>query len=224
MLKVDKLSKTFTSGNNSVHAVRDVAFTLDSGKLAAIVGKSGSGKSTLLALLGTLDQADEGSIAVEHDEVTKFSGQELLRYRRSTIGFIFQSYNLIPNLTALENVMLPMEFNKISSEERKKRATHLLSQVGLTKDKLTRRPGKLSGGEQQRVAIARALANQPKLILADEPTGNLDTQTAKTIIELLHHLAKTEHTTIIIVTHDTEVAKQADEIYQLQDGRLHKQH
>ncbi|MDP3964527.1 MAG: ABC transporter ATP-binding protein [bacterium] len=220
MLTVQKLSKTFSSGNSSVHAVHDVNFNLGSGKLAAIIGKSGSGKSTLLALLGTLDEADTGSIQVEKDDVTRFSEQELLRYRRSTIGFIFQSYNLIPNLSALENVMLPMEFNGLAGEKRKKRAIRLLTQVGLTEDKIQRRPGKLSGGEQQRVAIARALANTPKLILADEPTGNLDTQTAKTIIHLLHNLAKTEHATIIIATHDAEAAQHADQVFRLRDGRL----
>lgn len=220
MITVTKLSKSFTGNGTTVHAVRDVSFSLQSGELAAILGKSGSGKSTLLSLLGALDRPSDGTITVEDRDVTKFGGRALLSYRRATVGFVFQNYNLVPNLSALDNVMLPMEFAGMSSKERKRRAEHLLKQVGLTGDKLKRAPGKLSGGEQQRVAIARALANAPKLILADEPTGNLDTQTSKTIIELLRSLAKSEDTTIVIVTHDPEIANHADHVYRLHDGKL----
>ncbi len=220
MITVQKLSKTFTSAGSKVHAVRDVNFQVEPGQLVAIIGKSGSGKSTLLALLGALDAPTDGSVLVGEADVTKFHGRKLLGYRRDTIGFVFQNYNLVPNLSALENVMLPMEFAGKPARERHRRAAHLLNQVGLTGDKLKRTPGRLSGGEQQRVAIARALANQPKLILADEPTGNLDTATSQHIVELLHDLARSEQTTVIAVTHDPAVAKHADVTYSLHDGRL----
>lgn len=220
MISVQKLSKSFTSNKIVVKAVRDVNFTLSVGQFAAVVGKSGSGKSTLLALLGALDAPTEGSIIVDNQDVAKLRGKALLQYRRSTVGFVFQNYNLVPNLSALENVMLPMEFAGLSKKERQHRATHLLHQVGLTGDQLKRNPGRLSGGEQQRVAIARALANSPKLILADEPTGNLDSQTSQKIIELLRSLAKSEQTTIITVTHDQTISRHADVTFQLHDGKL----
>jgi putative ABC transport system ATP-binding protein len=148
------------------------------------------------------------------------SDHELIAYRCRTIGFVFQNYNLVPNLSALENVMLPMEFAGQSSAARKARASQLLSQVGLEGPKQARKPGRLSGGEQQRVAIARALANKPSLILADEPTGNLDSQTGKMIFELLHNLSRTEEVTVIVVTHDLSIAGKTDETFQLQDGKL----
>jgi len=222
MITVQKLSKSFASAGSKVHALRDVSFQVEPGQLVAVIGKSGSGKSTLLALLGALDAPTDGAVMVGSDDVTKYRGSKLLAYRRDTIGFVFQNYNLVPNLSALENVMLPMEFAGKAAKERHRRATHLLNQVGLTGDKLKRTPGRLSGGEQQRVAIARALANQPKLILADEPTGNLDTATSQHIVELLRSLARSEQTTIITVTHDPAVAQHADVTYQLQDGKLVK--
>jgi putative ABC transport system ATP-binding protein len=224
MITVHNVHKTFQSGSAKVHALAGVSMEVTPGQLVAIIGKSGSGKSTLLALLGALDTPTSGEILVDGADVTKLHGHKLLAYRRSTIGFIFQNYNLVPNLSALENVMLPMEFAGKSSAARKKRATHLLSQVGLTGDKLHRTPGRLSGGEQQRVAIARALANEPKLVLADEPTGNLDSTTGLHIVELLRSLAKSEKTTVINVTHDTEIAKHADVTLRLHDGKLIDEH
>lgn len=220
MITVEKLSKTFTGNGTTVHAVSDVSFSIPEGQLAAIIGKSGSGKSTLLALLGALDRPSDGTITVGDQEVTSLSGRALLLYRRTTIGFVFQNYNLIPNISALANVMLPMEFSGQPARDRRRRAERLLGQVGLTRDQLRRTPGKLSGGEQQRVAIARALANAPKLILADEPTGNLDTQTSATIVELLRSLARSEKTTVIAVTHDSSIAKHADHVFRLHDGQL----
>lgn len=222
MIEVNKLSKSFSSGSGDVSAVSNVSFKVPEGQFASIIGKSGSGKSTLLSLLGALDKPTSGSIKVNGQDVTKLGDHALIKYRAKQIGFVFQNYNLIPNLTALENVMLPMEFAGISAGERKKRAKVLLDQVSITDDKQTRKPGRLSGGEQQRVAIARALANRPSLILADEPTGNLDTQTGKMIFDLLHKLARSEKTTIIAVTHDLSIAGRTDESFRLQDGKLVK--
>ena len=155
-------------------------------------------------------------------DIAKLSDSQLTKYRRQTIGFVFQQYNLVPNLTALENVMLPMEFAGLSASKRKARAMELLEQVGLDEDKQHRKPSRLSGGEQQRVAIARALANKPKLILADEPTGNLDTQTGKDIFDLLHALTRTKKTTIIAVTHDLSIAGKTDKTFKIVDGKLVK--
>jgi len=202
--------------------VEDISFTVPQGKFASVIGKSGSGKSTLLSLLGALDRPTGGSIEVAGKDITSMGDHALIAYRCKEIGFVFQNYNLIPNLSALENVMLPMEFAGTSPAERKKRAQELLDQVGIEGDKQKRKPGKLSGGEQQRVAIARALANKPHLILADEPTGNLDTQTGKMIFDLLHSLTRSENTTIVAVTHDLSIAGKTDMTFNLQDGKLTK--
>lgn len=220
MLKVKDLKKLFKSGDHVVHAVDGINIEIPTGKFASVVGKSGSGKTTLLCLLGALDKPSQGSIEVDGDDIAKMHDAKLIKYRREKIGFVFQHYNLIPNLTALENVMLPMEFSGVSKSERKKRATELLQEVGLDANKQLRKPTRLSGGEQQRVSIARALANHPKLILADEPTGNLDSATGKLIVKLLHNLAKTKNTTIIVVTHDLALAEEADMTFKLEDGKL----
>lgn len=220
MLEVRNLRKSFKSGDDDVHAVDDISFTVPTGMFAAIVGKSGSGKSTLLALLGALDKPTAGSIVIDDKDITNVSDGQLIKYRRNDIGFVFQQYNLVPNLSALENVMLPLEFAGVPSAKRRERAVELLVQVGLNADKQGRLPARLSGGEQQRVAIARALANRPKLILADEPTGNLDTQTGQLIFDLLHKLSRTEDTTIVAVTHDLSIAGKTDKVFKLQDGRL----
>jgi len=220
ILKAQNLIKEFESGGTDVKAVDNINLELEKGVFAAIVGKSGSGKSTLLSLLGALDKPTKGSITVDGQEITKMSDWNLVKYRAQKIGFVFQSYNLIPNLTALENVLLPMEFTNKSGSEKKKRAKELLQQVGLTEDKLKRRPARLSGGEQQRVAIARALANEPSLIFADEPTGNLDSQNGKMIFDLLHSLSRSEKTTIVVVTHDLSIAGRTDQVFHLTDGKL----
>ncbi len=220
MLQVSNLTKKFSTASGKVAAVSDVSFSVPNGQFASIIGKSGSGKSTLLSLLGALDKPTSGKIEVGKREITRMHDHSLIKYRGREIGFIFQNYNLVPNLTALENVMLPMEFARVPAGKRKSRAQHLLEQVGLDGDKQKRKPSRLSGGEQQRVAIARALANRPNLILADEPTGNLDTATGKMIFDLLHELARSENTTIIAVTHDLSIAGQTDVTFHLQDGRL----
>lgn len=219
MLTVKNLTKQFAGAGN-VTAVNDISFAVKQGQFASIIGKSGSGKSTLLSLLGALDKPTSGSIEVDDKDVTKMHDHALIKYRGEKIGFVFQNYNLVPNLTALENVMLPMEFIGKSSALRKRRAVELLEKVGFDTDMQKRKPGKLSGGEQQRVAIARALANKPSVILADEPTGNLDTQTGTMIFEFLHELAKTENTTIIAVTHDLSIAGKTDVTFKLEDGKL----
>ena len=222
MLKVTNLSRTFQSGDTKIAAVNNVSFEVPEGCFASIVGKSGSGKTTLLSLLGTLEKPTSGTVEIDGNDVTKLSDRALTSYRRKKIGFVFQGYNLIPNLTALENVMLPLGFEHVRAHERTKRAAELLNQVGITGDKQQRKPGRLSGGEQQRVAIARALANKPSLILADEPTGNLDSETGKMIFDLLHNLARTERTTIIVVTHDSTIAGKTDKSFRLVDGKLAK--
>lgn len=220
MIKVKNISKRFENGGVEVSAVSDVSFDLESGVFCAVIGKSGSGKSTLLAMLGALDKPSGGIIDVDGQEITKMTDMRLIDYRRNKIGFVFQNYNLIPNLSALENVMLPMEFAGISKEKRIIRAKKLLLQVGISEEKHRRRPLHLSGGEQQRVSIARALSNNPKFILADEPTGNLDSNTGKIIVDLLKRLAKSENTTIIAVTHDQSIADQAEVVLHMKDGKL----
>lgn len=220
MLTVSNVTKQFSSGDTKVVAVNDISFQVPDGCFASIIGKSGSGKSTLLSILGALEKPTSGSIKVGDEDITKLRDHALTKYRCEKIGFVFQSYNLVPNLTALENVMLPMEFAGVGKTNRKARAAELLDQVGLEAAKQQRKPGRLSGGEQQRVAIARALANKPKLILADEPTGNLDSQTGKMIFDLLHNLAKSENTTIVTVTHDLTIAGKTDVTFTLSDGQL----
>lgn len=220
MLQVTDLKKVFKSGGTPVAAVDNVNFDVSDGQFASIIGKSGSGKSTLLGLLGALDKPTSGSIVIGEKDITKLHDRGLIKYRCEKIGFVFQNYNLVPNLSALENVMLPMEFAGIPKKKRIKHAQQLLKQVGLEDEQQKRRPGKLSGGQQQRVAIARALANKPQLILADEPTGNLDSQTGKMIFDLLHKLSRTENTTIVVVTHDLDIAGKTDVTFQLTDGKL----
>ncbi len=220
MVVVEGLSKYFSTGGSSVKAVDGVSFSLGRGALIAIKGTSGSGKTTLLNLLGTLDKPTAGSIIVDGIKVSEMSGSKEVRYRRNKVGFIFQSYYLMPNLSAVENVMLPLDIKGVKQGEGMVKAHQLLEQVGLKDNaRQRRRPSRLSGGEQQRVAIARALANEPPLILADEPTGNLDSKTGKKIVELLCGLAK-EGKTVIIATHDTAIAAKADTMLEMEDGKI----
>ena len=220
MIEVKNLTRSFRAGDSEVTALNNVSFSVPEGKFVSIIGKSGSGKSTLLSILGALDRPDNGSIDIAGHDIVRLNDRALVAYRRKKIGFVFQGYNLIPNLTALENVMLPMSFDHVNAQDRTRRAEDLLAQVGIEGAKQQRKPGKLSGGEQQRVAIARALANRPALILADEPTGNLDTDTGKKIFALLHKLSREQATTIIVVTHDLSIAGKTDESFRLQDGTL----
>ena len=220
MLVVKDVTKQFKQGDDTVTALNKLSFTVNDGEFVSIVGKSGAGKSTLLGVLGALDTPTSGSIEIGDTDIAKLSDHKLISYRNTSIGFVFQNYNLIPNLTAVENVTLPMEFAHIPSKERRDRALQLLEEVGIVDGREQRKPGKLSGGEQQRVSIARALANQPKLILADEPTGNLDSENGKMVFDLLHKLSRSENTTVVVVTHDLDIAGKTDCTFTLSDGRL----
>ncbi|MFP3578704.1 ABC transporter ATP-binding protein [Arthrobacter sp. SIMBA_036] len=220
MIEVKDLVRQFKSGDRTIKPVNGVSFELERGTLASIVGKSGSGKSTLLSLLGALDKPTSGDVVVDGVSLAGLPDSKLTEYRRRDIGFVFQQFNLIPNLRALDNVMLPMEFAGVRKAKRLQRAKELLEQVQLDPEKQTRKVNRLSGGEQQRVAIARALANEPKLILADEPTGNLDEQTGEHIIELLSSLSRDHNTTILVVTHDRSLAQKTERCFRLQQGRL----
>jgi putative ABC transport system ATP-binding protein len=202
-------------------ALRGANLDVYKGEFLAIMGASGSGKSTILNNVGALDVPTKGQVLLEGIDIATLDESDLAQVRGRKIGFVFQAFNLITSLNALENVMLPMTFQGISRREKIERATRLLNLVGLG-DRLNNLPGELSGGERQRVAIARALSNDPEVILADEPTGNLDSKTGKEIIELLKKLQKEQGKTLIMVTHDLNIAKQADRIAQLSDGKVIK--
>jgi len=220
MLKVSNLTKSYQAPGGIVKALDDMSFKVDKGQFVSIIGKSGSGKSTLLSMLGALDAPTSGSIEVDGTDIAKLSNHRQTYYRARQIGFVFQQYNLVPNLTALENVMLALEFGGVPSKDRAGKAGALLESVGLDTDQQRRRPTRLSGGQQQRVAIARALANEPAFILADEPTGNLDSETGQKIFDLLHDLSRSQNTTIIVVTHDLEIAGKTDKTFLLKDGKI----
>jgi len=221
MLAVKNLTKTFNATHGKVHAISDVSFRVETGEFASIIGKSGSGKSTLLSLLGALDTPTDGEIMVDDVDIAKLTSGKQTQYRAHKIGFVFQHYNLIPNLSARENVMLALEFGGVTgSHERRDRAAELLDAVGIEGDEQLRKPARLSGGQQQRVSIARALANNPSVILADEPTGNLDSENGKKIFDLLHSLSRSQNTTILAVTHDLEIAGKTDRTFTLKDGKL----
>lgn len=219
MLKLRDVWRVYKLGRVEVPALRGMDLEIKDREFAAIMGPSGSGKSTLLHILGLLDRPDKGKVFLEGKDVEGFSENELSALRGRRIGFVFQQFNLLPNLTTLENVALPMVFLGVARKRRVERARLLLERFGLG-GRLGHRPGELSGGEQQRVAIARALANNPKIVLADEPTGNLDSKTGRLIMESLRKVFLEEAKTIILVTHDPEVASYAKRIIRLKDGRL----
>ncbi|HEM61753.1 MAG TPA: ABC transporter ATP-binding protein [Chloroflexi bacterium] len=206
-------------GNTFVDALRGVDLTIGRGEFVALVGPSGSGKSTVLNLIGGLDRPTSGEVWIDGVELSASDERTLTRHRRQHVGFVFQTFNLLPRLTANENVALPLMFSGVPRGERLDRAKQLLERVGLA-ERLNHRPGQLSGGEQQRVAIARALVSRPALLLADEPTGNLDTTTGTGIMALLKELNEESDLTLLVVTHDPEVAAFADRIVALRDGRV----
>lgn len=213
------LARRYKMGDTSVDALRGVDLEIARGEFVALVGPSGSGKSTVLNLIGGLDRPSEGEIWIDGVELSASDEKALTRHRRQHVGFVFQSFNLLPRLTAEENVALPLMFGGVAENERRARARELLERVGLA-ERLTHRPTQLSGGEQQRVAIARALVGQPALLLADEPTGNLDTTTGVEIMHLLKELNQEHGLTLLVVTHDPEVATFADRIVRLRDGQV----
>jgi len=219
VLKVENLVKTYKLGAVEVNALQGVNLELKTGEFVAIMGPSGSGKTTLLNLIGALDKPTKGKVYVDGKDITGMHGRALTKLRRFTVGFVFQFYNLIPVLTAYENIELPLLVAGVSGKDRKKRIKELLDLVGLT-PRAKHRPDELSGGEQQRVAIARALANRPKLILADEPTGDLDSKTGREVILALRDLCKRERVSVIVITHDSMVAEMADRVLLMRDGQF----
>jgi len=220
VVSANGLTKNYRAGKHVIAAVCNVCLQLYKGQVVVLMGPSGSGKSTLLNLIGALDAPSSGEIYVDGIPFHSLSEEAITRHRRQKIGFIFQSYNLVPNLSALENVELPLEFTGMKSAQRRQRAQTCLTLAELPAARFHHRPAQLSGGEQQRVAIARALANNPPVILADEPTGSLDSDTSTQIMMLLQRLAHEEEKTVIIVTHDTDIAGYADVVLHLRDGVL----
>ena len=214
---VREVVKEYRKGASVVVALDDVSLEVNATGMVAIVGPSGSGKSTLLHLIGAMDRPTGGEVIVAGQALNRLSERELTQFRRTTVGFVFQTFNVIPNLTALQNVTLPMEFNQVPRRERRERAVQLLERVELG-HRLEHKPAELSGGEMQRVAIARALANNPHVILADEPTGNLDSQTGEHIYALLKSIA--HERTVVVVTHAEPLASLADQVVHLKDGRV----
>ncbi|PVC95082.1 ABC transporter ATP-binding protein [Streptomyces sp. CS147] len=222
MVTVEDLHRSYGSGAAAVHALRGVSFEIPRGELVALKGRSGSGKTTLLNLVGGLDTPDSGRITVDGTELAGLGEKGLLELRRDRVGFIFQSFGLIPILTAAENVGVPLRLRMADPAERDERVALLLSLVGLA-DHAEQRPGELSGGQQQRVAIARALANRPALLIADEPTGQLDAETGLAVMELLRAVVRSENVTALVATHDPQLLGLADRVLELSDGHIVEQ-
>lgn len=219
LLTLKNIHKRYQQGEVSVSALTAVDFTLEKGEFAALVGPSGSGKTTLLNIIGGLDKPTEGEIKLNDINLSKLSESELSDFRLYQLGFIFQAYNLVPVLSALENVELVMVLQGVDEKTRREKAIHYLTLVGL-QDLLDRRPAALSGGQQQRVAVARALAANPMLVLADEPTANLDSENATALLDLMHRLSHEEQTTFLFSTHDPRVMERAERIITLKDGQI----
>lgn len=221
IIKLQNVWKTYKMGEVEVNALRGISSTINQGDFVAITGASGSGKSTMMNLVGCLDLPTKGSIFLDGKDISKMNESNLAQIRGQKIGFIFQQFHLIPTLSAVENIMLPLEFQDIPTDIAKKKAIEILHKVGLG-DRIEHLPSQLSGGEQQRVAIARSLANNPNVVLADEPTGNLDSIAGANVLNLLQSLWKKEGKTIIMVTHDLKLASHANRIVQLKDGQIIK--
>ncbi|HTU72207.1 MAG TPA: ABC transporter ATP-binding protein [Trebonia sp.] len=217
MIDARDVSRTYGSGPTATHALRGVSFSVPEGRLVALRGRSGSGKTTLLNIVGGLDTPDDGSIHVNGQAVTAMSERDRMRLRRETVAYIFQSFGLLPVLSAAENVGVPLRIAGVEPRERERRVAAMLSLVGLS-DHVRQRPGELSGGQQQRVAIARALAIRPRLLLADEPTGQLDQQTGKQIMRLLREVVRSGGVTAFVATHDPALIELADAVLNLEDG------
>lgn len=219
VIEIKDLVKIYSNSVVQVTAVDHVDLTIEDGEFTAIVGPSGSGKTTLLNLIGGLDKANQGSILVENVDITKLSAKELIEYRLHNIGFVFQSYNLIPVLTAYENVSFIMELQRAPKTAIERRTKEILTEVGLA-DRMNSRPNQLSGGQQQRVAVARAMASKPKFIIADEPTANLDSKSTEKLLEMMENLNQREQITFLFSTHDQRVMNKAHRIIVLEDGKI----
>lgn len=219
VVKTVNLEKEYRLGEVVVHALRGVNMELKKGEFVVVEGPSGSGKTTLLNLIGALDKPTKGKVYVDGKDLAAMNEKELTGLRRNEIGFVFQFYNLIPVLTAFENIELPMMVASVPKKKMQERTQELLEMIRLI-DRANHRPDELSGGEQQRIAIARALANQPSLVLADEPTGDLDTATGSEVMEVLRETSKREKVTVIVVTHDPSIAEMADRILEMKDGKI----
>ncbi|MBX7406362.1 ABC transporter ATP-binding protein [Clostridium chauvoei] len=222
IVECNDISKSFKVGSIKTDILKGITLSINEGEFVAVVGESGSGKSTFLNILGGLMSADKGDIFIGDVQVDKLGENQLALFRRNNMGFIFQSYNLMPQLSALENVEMPLIFSGVPKKERIKRAKEMLERVGLG-DRINHKPSELSGGQQQRVSIARALINNPKIILADEPTGNLDSKTSIEILDLLKELNRKYNMTFVVVTHSHVVYNYADKIIKMQDGLLCKE-
>ncbi|MDT4896346.1 MAG: putative transport system ATP-binding protein [Acidobacteriota bacterium] len=222
LLEARGVSKIYQMGSTKVAALNGVSLTVREGEFVAIQGTSGSGKSTLLNMLGGLDRPTSGEVLFENESLAPFTKKQMARYRRHSVGMIFQNFNLISTMSAAENINLALAFGGLKFSERKKRAAELLERVGL-KERATHRPSELSGGEQQRVAIARALSNRPRVLLADEPTGNLDSTRSEELLSLLREMVERDQLTVLMVTHDKELAAHfADRIILMKDGEIKK--
>ena len=221
IIELKNVWKTYQMGNNEINALKDVSLKINKGEFVAVVGPSGSGKSTMMNIIGCLDLPTNGTIFLNGKDITKLSESTLANLRGKAIGFIFQQFNLIPTLTALENVTLPMMFQNINQNLRLKVGTDLLTKFGLN-ERLNHKPNELSGGQSQRVAISRALANNPDLILADEPTGNLDSKTGEEVMNFLTNIHEKEGKTVVLVTHDLDLVHHAERVIYLKDGSIDK--
>lgn len=219
IIDIRNLRKVYKMGEERIVAVNDISLKIDSGDICCLLGKSGSGKSTLLNLMAGLEKPTKGQIIFFSKHIEKLSEDELAKFRQAYVGFVFQSYNLIPSLTALENVIMPMIFKKVPIKEREERAKEILKAVGL-EDRINHRPSEMSGGQQQRVSLARAFVNNPRIIFADEPTGNLDTKTTDEMMNLMVGLAQKNNQTLVIVTHDLELADYATKVVHISDGKI----
>ena len=217
ILKAHNITRSYFEGKVQTDVLKNVNIDIYSDKLTAIIGKSGSGKSTLLHILGTLDTPTSGELIYKGEDLTKVSSNKKAEFRNQNLGFVYQFHHLLGDFSALENVMMPLLIGGISTKEAKERATSYLEKVGLS-HRINYKPSEMSGGERQRVAIARALSNKPNIILADEPTGNLDAQNASDIFDLFMDLAKNEHVAVVMVTHDNGLAQKCDLVYQMKDG------